>query len=128
MAAVHSACWLPPPTLRPPAPDITIMDMTTYQVKGTINELNVGTLSEGMNVLIRSRLDESVTWSGVLDSIDWETKVQTNNSPYYGGGGGNGGFAISVGAEISAEDFAVAVLDELANPAHRLARFTVAAR
>ena len=68
---------------------ITIMDMTTYQVKGTINELNVGTLSEGMNVLIRSRLDESVTWSGVLDSIDWETKVQTNNSPYYGGGGGN---------------------------------------
>ena len=68
---------------------ITIMDMTTYQVKGTINELNVGTLSEGMNVLIRSRLDESVTWSGVLDSIDWETKVQSNNSPYYGGGGGN---------------------------------------
>lgn len=68
---------------------ITIMDMTTYQVKGTINELNVGTLSEGMNVLIRSRLDESVTWSGVLESIDWETKVQTNNSPYYGGGGGN---------------------------------------
>ena len=65
---------------------ITIMDMTTYQVKGTINELNVGTLSEGMNVLIRSRLDESVTWSGVLDSIDWETKVQSNNSPYYGGG------------------------------------------
>ncbi|CCI53709.1 NAD(P)-dependent oxidoreductase [Nostocoides jenkinsii] len=33
-----------------------------------------------------------------------------------------------VGAEISAEDFAVAVVDELQYPAHRLARFTVAAR
>ena len=65
---------------------ITIMDMTTYQVKGTINELNVGTLSEGMNVLVRSRLDESVTWSGVLESIDWETKVQDNNNRYYYGG------------------------------------------
>ena len=65
---------------------ITIMDMTTYQVKGTINELNVGTLSEGMNVLVRSRLDESVTWSGVLESIDWETKVENNNNRYYYGG------------------------------------------
>lgn len=66
---------------------ITIMDMTTYQVKGTINELNVGTLSEGMNVLVRSRLDESVTWSGVLESIDWETKVENNNNRYYYGAG-----------------------------------------
>lgn len=68
---------------------ITIMDMTTYQVKGTINELNVGTLSEGMNVLVRSRLDESVTWSGVLESIDWETKVENNNNRYYYGSGGD---------------------------------------
>ncbi len=66
---------------------ITIMDMTTYQVKGTINELNVGTLSEGMNVLVRSRLDESVTWNGVLESIDWETKVENNNNRYYYGSG-----------------------------------------
>lgn len=66
---------------------ITIMDMTTYQVKGTINELNVGTLTEGMNVLVRSRLDENVTWSGVLESIDWETKVENNNNRYYYGPG-----------------------------------------
>ena len=68
---------------------ITIMDMTTYQVKGTINELNVGTLSEGMNVLVRSRLNEDVTWSGVLERIDWETKVQDNNNRYYGSGSGD---------------------------------------
>lgn len=68
---------------------ITIMDMTTYQVKGTINELNVGTLSEGMNVLVRSRLDESITWSGVLESIDWENTVQDNNNYYYSWSSGN---------------------------------------
>lgn len=66
---------------------ITIMDMTTYQVKGTINELNVGTLTEGMSVLVRSRLDENITWSGVLESIDWETKVENNNNRYYYGPG-----------------------------------------
>lgn len=64
---------------------ITVMDMSTYQVKGTINELNVGTLTEGMPVVIRSRLDENVTWSGVLDHIDWETQNsgQNNNSYYF---------------------------------------------
>ena len=66
---------------------ITIMDMTTYQVKGTINELNVGTLSEGMKVIIRSRLNESVTWSGVIERIDWEAKVQDGGNRYYGSGG-----------------------------------------
>lgn len=64
---------------------ITVMDMSTYQVKGTINELNVGTLTEGMPVVIRSRLDENVTWSGVLDHIEWETQDggQNNNEYYY---------------------------------------------
>jgi len=64
---------------------ITIMDMTTYQIKGTINELNVGTLTEGMRVIVRSRLDESVTWNGVLDRVDWENQVQDQSSMYYYG-------------------------------------------
>ena len=64
---------------------ITVMDMTTYQVKGNINEMNVGTLMEGMRVIIRSRLDESTTWNGVLDRIDWENKVSDENNGYYYG-------------------------------------------
>ena len=64
---------------------ITIMDMTTYQIKGTINELNVGTLTEGMRVIVRSRLDESVTWNGVLDHVDWENQSKDQNSMYYYG-------------------------------------------
>lgn len=64
---------------------ITIMDMTTYQVKGTINELNVGTLTEGMRVIVRSRLDESSVWSGVLDRIDWENQSKDQNNMYFYG-------------------------------------------
>ena len=62
---------------------ITVMDMTTFQVKGTINELNVGSLAEGMNVIIRSRLDENVTWKGTVDRIDWENRVENNNNNMY---------------------------------------------
>lgn len=62
---------------------ITIMDMTTYQVKGNINELNLGSLMEGMEVIIRSRADESAFWTGRVDSIDWENPVTGNENGYY---------------------------------------------
>lgn len=62
---------------------ITITDVATFRIKGTINEMNVGTLSEGMPVIIRSRLDNSKTWSGMLEKIDWETTVNSGNM-YYG--------------------------------------------
>ena len=68
---------------------ITIMDMSTYRIKGPINEMNVGTLMEGMPVIVRSRLDESVTWSGVISAIDWENKVTDQNMAYYYGPGGS---------------------------------------
>ena len=63
---------------------ITVTDVSTLRVKGTINELNVGTMYEGMSVIVRSRLDSSVIWTGVLDSIDWENTVSSNNNYYYG--------------------------------------------
>lgn len=64
---------------------ITVMDITTYRIKGTINELNRGALNEGMNVLIRSRQDESVTWNGTVQYIDWENQVTNENNMYYYG-------------------------------------------
>lgn len=59
---------------------ITISDMNTFRVEGQINELNAGTLSEGMSVLIRSRMDDSQTWSGTIEKIDWENPVKSDNS------------------------------------------------
>ena len=62
---------------------ITVMDVSRYRVQGTLNELNLGTLSEGMGVLIRSRMDEDVLWHGVIEAIDWENPVSGNSSQMY---------------------------------------------
>lgn len=61
---------------------ITITDITTYRIKGTINEMNVGTLTEGMPVIIRSRVDGGRTWPGTLAKIDWETTVNSAANMY----------------------------------------------
>jgi len=58
---------------------ITIMDMQTYRVEGNVNEMNAATITEGMNVLIRSRMDENQTWTGSIEKIDWENPVQGND-------------------------------------------------
>ena len=58
---------------------ITIMDLSDYRVQGQINELNRAALTEGMRVLIRSRINSNEYWFGELESIDWE-------NPSSGGG------------------------------------------
>lgn len=62
---------------------ITITDIGTFRIKGTINEMNAQTLREGMSVIIRSRYDSSVTWTGTLEKIDWENTVSNNNNNGY---------------------------------------------
>lgn len=61
---------------------ITIMDVSAYRIEGHINELNRGSLMEGMPVAVRSRTDEEQVWYGVIDSIDWEKPVQSTQSYY----------------------------------------------
>ncbi len=66
---------------------ITIMDITTYRIQGNINELNLYSLTVGMPVIIRSRLDGNITWHGTVESIDWENPVNPNQGGamyYYG--------------------------------------------
>ena len=66
---------------------ITVMDVSSYRIEGHINELNLYSLPEGTAVLIRSRIDDTQTWRGVVDSIDWENPVtgNTNDMIYIGG-------------------------------------------
>ncbi len=67
---------------------ITVMDVSHYRVQGNINELNLGSLSEGMRVLVRERNDEGGVWKGTVSSIDWNNPVNSNeNQGYYYGGG-----------------------------------------
>lgn len=66
---------------------ITVMDVSHYRVEGNINELNLGSLSEGMAVLVRSRDSREQLWHGYISSIDWNNPVSGNggNGMYYVG-------------------------------------------
>lgn len=64
---------------------ITILETGTFRVKGSINEQNMNSLTEGDRVVVFSRLDSSQTWTGTVSKIDRE-KAQSNNN-YYGGYG-----------------------------------------
>jgi len=68
------------------APFMTILQSGEYRVKGSIDEQNIWTLSEGMPVILRSRVDENITWTGSIEKIDTENPQQNNNDYYYGNG------------------------------------------
>ncbi len=68
-------------------PFISILSSAEFRVKGTISELNIGSLYQGQAVTIYSRVDNSLQWSGVIDTIETEpTQDNNNNMMYYGGG------------------------------------------
>ncbi len=72
----------------PGQPFMTILASGAYQVKGTVDEMNVWTLYEGMAVNIRSRVDEDQIWPGTVAKIDTENSVSTSQYAYYGDYGG----------------------------------------
>ena len=74
----------------PNQPFMTVLASGAYQVKGTVDENNVWTLSEGMAVNVRSRVDKDRVWSGTITKIDTENTVQTTTQDmYYGGSSEN---------------------------------------
>lgn len=62
---------------------ISIMAVGDYRIKGTASELNVRSMSEGQPVIVRSRVDENVTWLGTITTIDLEHPVENNSDEYY---------------------------------------------
>ena len=55
-------------------PFMTVMATGSYRVQGAIDEqsLGLGGLSEGQAVIVRSRVDEDMTWTGTVTEIDTE--------------------------------------------------------
>lgn len=51
---------------------ITILSSGEYRIKGIANEQNIGNISPDAEVIVRSRVDESITWSGVVESLNTE--------------------------------------------------------
>lgn len=65
-----------------PKPFMTILETGELRIKGTINEMNMGYLNEGMHVVIRSRTTDDA-WPGTISYIDWENVIDNNNDYYY---------------------------------------------
>lgn len=62
---------------------MTILKTGDYRVKGSIDEQNVWTIEQGSEVIIRSRVDEDVTWKGTITKVDTENTVSKSNDDYY---------------------------------------------
>lgn len=66
-------------------PYITIQQVGSYRIKGTLGELQRGGLIEGDRVKIISRTNEEQTWAGTVTLVDYENPTQGNDSDrYYG--------------------------------------------
>lgn len=66
-------------------PFISILSSGEYRVKGTVSELNFGSISVGQAVIVHSRIDSSVSWRGTIESINTENSTDNNNSGYFYG-------------------------------------------
>ena len=64
---------------------ITIQQSGSYRVKGTLGELQRGSIMEGTRIRVTSRTDESIYWLGTVSLVDYENPSQGNdNNMYYG--------------------------------------------
>ncbi len=70
---------------------ITVIATGAYRIKGKINEQNRYSLSEGSPMLIHSRLNDGMTWTGYLSKIDWDNAISNESNGGYIVYGGNGG-------------------------------------
>lgn len=66
-------------------PYITIQQVGSYRIKGTLGEQQRGGLIEGDRLKITSRTDAEQTWGGTVTLVDYENPSQGNDSDrYYG--------------------------------------------
>lgn len=71
-----------------PLPFMSILSSGEFRIKGTVTEMNIGSLMEGQAVTVRSRVDPDSSWKGTIDSINYEPVQDNNNMYYYDSGSG----------------------------------------
>ena len=69
---------------------IIIQQSGSYRVKGTIGELQLGSIMEGTRIKIISRTDEAVFWMGTVTLVDYENPTQGKTNYKTIGGSGDG--------------------------------------
>lgn len=68
-----------------PAAYITIQQAGSYRIKGTMGELQMGAIMEGVRVKILSRTDETKFWTGTVTLVDYESATQGSDMDMYYG-------------------------------------------
>ncbi|MCR4672342.1 MAG: efflux RND transporter periplasmic adaptor subunit [Lachnospiraceae bacterium] len=61
---------------------VTIVAEGDYRVKGTVTEQTIGEIYIGAPVILRSRIDTSVTWSGTITDIDTDPSSSQSSMDY----------------------------------------------
>lgn len=69
---------------------IIIQQAGSYRIKGTIGELQRGSIMEGTRIKIVSRTDETVFWMGTVTMVDYENPTQGKTSYKTIGGSADG--------------------------------------
>lgn len=69
-----------------PLPFITIQQIGSYRIKGTIGELQRGSITEGTRIKAISRTDATQTWTGTVALVDYENPTQGSGNNYGGAG------------------------------------------
>ena len=74
---------------------ITIVNMNKFQIKGSVNEQNLASLSADMPVIVYSRADKDTYWKGTITKVDSnnatsnasedseDTMTSSSNYPFY---------------------------------------------
>ena len=83
---------------------ITLLMSGAYRVKGTVDELNVGSLSEGMNVTVHSRTDADKTWTGTISKIETNSPAEGNSNNQMGGQSNEGATKYHFYVNLSSSD------------------------
>ena len=63
---------------------MTILATGQYRIKGKVNEQNVSQVVEGQPAIIRSRVDENMTWRGTYTAVDTKNPNNSSNNMMYG--------------------------------------------
>lgn len=63
---------------------MTILATGEYRVKGKVNEQNASQVMEGTRAIIRSRVDETMTWQGTYTAVDTQNPNNSNSNMMYG--------------------------------------------
>lgn len=58
---------------------ITIASSGDYRIKALVSEENIYSINEGDKILVRSRIDDTMTWTGTVSGIDTAKPTQESN-------------------------------------------------